>query len=201
MSTPRESRFMTFVKQAAAVVGLVSAVFGLVFLLLPQLRPDVSQGTPPATTQEDTGPRSGRLSAIVLDDRTTQRQYHQRADLPSDGFTEAQLARIGAFVQFRIELTGYRDREVRLRRELVDARTGDEIGQVQTTSITPRASPESAPWPDWVALRPGTGRYVLVYKLVDPGRRLTLDCIPSPAFGGLAGIEPETRPLALCPTS
>ena len=188
---PREGRTMTLVKQAAAVVGLVSAVVGLLFLLVPQLRPDDSPATAPPAEQ------SGRLFGLVLDADTTQGQYFDRTDQPKLGFTPEQLALRGAFVRFQVEIVGYRGKEVPLQRELVDARTGDEIGQLSADTIVPTADKVVSPWHDWVALRPGKGRYVLVVKLLDEQRVRSLACVQSEPFGGLAGLAPGKR-VGLC---
>jgi hypothetical protein len=139
----------------------------------------------------------GRLSALVLDDDTTRGQYLDRTDQPRRGFTPGQLARRGAFVQFRVELVGYRGTAIPLERELVNARTGDELGQLRAVTITPHSERVESPWHDWVPLRPGKGSDVLVVKLLDERGVRALDCLQSPPFGGLAGSVPGKR-LGLC---
>jgi hypothetical protein len=183
---------MTLVKQAAAVVGLVSAVAGLVFLFLPQLRPGDKTPEPPPAEQ------SGTLSGLVLDADTTRGQFLDRTDRPKVGFTKQQLARRGAYVRVRVELVGYRGKSVPIQREVVDARTGDELGQRRTDAIVPTAGRVSGSWPDWIALRPGRGSYVVVVKLLNLGGDAALDCVQSEPFGGLAGLDPAGKKLELC---
>ena len=175
----------------AAAVGFVSSVAGLVFLFAPQLQPDDDPPPAPPPAQ------FGRLSGVVLDADATRRQYLERTDQPKLGFTEAQLARRGAFVQFKVELVGYLGTTIPLQRELVDARTGDELAQLRAVTITPPSNHVSSPWYDWVELRQGTGRYVVVVKLLDETRTRALDCLQTPPFGGLGGLE-DGDELALC---
>jgi hypothetical protein len=188
---PREGRAGRLFKQAAAGVAFVSSVAGLLFLFAPGLRP--GDDPPPQPPAE----QFAQLSGIVLDATTTKGQFLDRADLPKQGFTPAQLRARGAFAQFSVEIVGFTGKPVTLQRELVDGRTGDEIGQIRSDTITPPGPRVRSPWRDWVALRPGTGSYVLVFKLVDAPRSLTLDCIQSEPFGGLDGLAPG-RPLRLC---
>ena len=197
---PREEpsasrRFAKIFGAVAAGVGFVSSVAGLVFLFVPWLQPDDDPPPPPPAAQ------FGRLSGVVLDGDATRRQYLERSDQPKLGFTDAQLARPGALVQFKVELVGYLGKPIPLQRELVDARTGDELpgSQLRAVTITPPSNHVSAPWYDWVELRPGTGRYVVVIKLLDETRTRALDCVQSPPFGGLGGLEPGDE-IALCAT-
>jgi hypothetical protein len=186
-------RFAKIFGGVAAGVGFVSSVAGLVFLFAPWLQPDdddAAQPPPPAA-------RFGRLTGLVLDPDATRRQYLDRTDQAKLGFTEAQLAQRVAFVQFRVELVGFSGTKVPMQLELVDARTGDELTQISAFTVTPPTDHESAPWHDWVPLRRGTGRYVIVIKLRDAERSRSLDCAQSPAFGGLGGIAPG-KTLALC---
>jgi hypothetical protein len=185
---PREGRTMTLVKQAAAVVGLVTAVAGLVFLFLPQLRPEESPPPPPPAEQ------SGRLTGLVLDPETTRGQYLARTDQGTLGFTKEQLARRGVYLRVRVELVGFRGRSVPIERELVDARTGNELGQRRSDAIVPTAERVTGSWPDWVALRPGGGSYVVVVKLLNLRGDAAIDCVQSEPFGGPA----PTRKLELC---
>lgn len=185
----RKLRLSTIAKAATAVVGFASAVTGLLFAFLPQLQPD--EPAPPPAEQ------SATLSGLVLDPDTTRRQYLDRTDQPRLGFTNEQLAKRGAFVRFRVEIVGYRGKTVPLQSELVDGRTGDELGQIRAVTIKPPADRVSSPWHDWVALRSGTGRYVIVVKLLDERSVRAIACIQSEPFGGLAGLAPGKR-LGLC---
>lgn len=171
------------------MVGFASAVTGLLFAFLPQLQPD--EPAPPPAEQ------SARLYGLVLDPDATRGQYLERTEQAKLGFTKDQLAQRVAFVRFRVEIVGYRGRTVPLQSELVDARTGDELGQIRAVTITPPADKVSSPWHDWVRLRPGTGRYVIVIKLLDERRVRAIACVQSEPFGGLGGLATGKR-LGLC---
>ena len=116
-----EGRVMRIAKQAGVVVGLLSGIVGLLFLFLPQLKPEA----PPLPAAE----QLGTLSGLILDPDATRGQYLERTDQSKQGFTTEQLARRGAFIRFRVEILGYKSKTLPLQRELVDAHTGDEIAQ------------------------------------------------------------------------
>ena len=180
---------MRIAKQAGVVVGLVSGIVGLLFLFLPQLKPEAPP--PPAAEQ------LGTLSGLILDPDATRGQYLERTDQPKQSFTAEQLARRGAFIRFRVEILGYKGKTLPLQRELVDAHTGDEIAQLRAVTITPPANRVASPWHDWAPLPPGRGSYVLVVKLMDERAVRAIACTQSAPFGGLAGRLPVKR-LGLC---
>jgi hypothetical protein len=189
--TPTEGRTLTFAKQAGVIVGLISGVVGLVFLFFPQFRPE---------RQEPNPNQSARVSGVVSNPRTTRGQFLDYSDQPKTGFTKEQLAIVGASAFARVEIVGYRGKTLTLERQLVDARTGDVIGQARDFTVTPPANSVTHRWWDWVPLRRGRGNYVMVIKLLDEREEAAIACGQSPPFGGLSGFA-TAKPLHLCEQS
>ncbi len=192
---PREGGFSKLLKQAGAVVALVSGVVGLLFLFLPQLQPGHSSDT------TSSGTRLADLSSPpALDPAATRAQFLDRSDRSKLGFTEAQLAQRGAYVAFDVKLEGFRGKTLTLQRELVDLRTGDQVGELRPFTFKPVENDDGRTWEDFVPLRAGKGRYVLVFKLLDEGGASALDCIQTRPFGGLANTGfAHVKPPELCP--
>lgn len=179
---------MTFAKQAGVIVGLISGVVGLVFLFFPQFRPERDEPTPD---------QSATVSGVVSNPRTTRGQFLDYSDQPREGFTKEQLATVGASAFARVEIVGYRDKTLTLERQLVDARTGDVVGQARDFRVTPPADRVVHRWWDWVPLRQGRGNYVMVIKLLDEREEAAIACGQSPPFGGLGGLAAARR-IHLC---
>jgi hypothetical protein len=182
---------MRFAKQAGVVVGLISAVVGLFFLLFPQYRPERGSPSPD---------QSATVSGVVRNPHTTRGQFLDYSDQPKVGFTKEQLAELGASAFARVEIVGYRGKELTLERQLVDARTGNVVGQARDFAVTPPANKVTHRWWDWVPLRPGRGSYLMVIKLLDERQTTAIACGQTRPFGGLAGLAPA-EPPQLCETS
>lgn len=179
---------MKFAKQAGVIVGLISGVVGLVFLFFPQLTP--GQDEPPAD-------QSARISGVVSNPRTTRGQFLDYSDQPKLGFTKEQLATMGASAFARVEIVGYRGKALTLERQLINAGTGDVVGEARDFTVTPPANRVTHRWWDWVPLRPGRGAYVMVIKLLDERQQAAIACGQSAPFGGLRGFAPA-KPPQLC---
>jgi hypothetical protein len=182
---------MGFVKKASAVVGLVSAVVGLVVLFFPQLTPGHTSG--PSKVAVDLGP-------VQLDASTTHGSFLERTDRSEQGFTKSQRAERGAMATFKISITGYRQKPLTVRRQLFNAH-GDKVGQEQAWSIRPQKDEHGDhPFADWIALPRGRGRYVLVFKILAPDEPTPVACVQSKPFGGLGGLASGGNPT-ICPPS
>ena len=182
---------MRFVKQASVVVGLISAVVGLVFLFFPQIRPD-SPGPKPQ--------QSARISGVELVPHATKGQFLDYSDQEKTGLTKQQLDVVGASAAFKLTLEGYKDQELLLQRQLVNARTGDVIGKAQDITFTPTDDATNGrPWWDWVPLRSGRGSYVLVFKLFAEPNEPAVECKQTKPFAGLEGAVPA-KIESLCPS-
>src|SRR5689334_23913117 len=146
-----------YLKQAGVVLGLISGIVGLLFLLFPGLRPEA-----PGASRD----RSATVSGLEVDRHATRGQYLDYSDQSKTGLTKAQLAQPGATASFKLTLVGYKSAKLTLQRQLVDLRTGNVIGKARDYTLEPtRDAINGQPWWDWVPLRPGSGSYVMVFKL------------------------------------
>ncbi len=176
---------MALTKQAGVVIGVLSGAAGLLFLFFPGLRPERSEPPPD---------QSAAITGVVLNPRTTRGQYLDYSDQSKLGFTKQQLAVVGASAFARVQIVGYRDKTLTLARQLVDARTGDVVGQTRDFLVTPPADKVTHRWWDWVPLRPGRGSYVMVIKVIDEKQGTAIACGQTDLFGGLGGGLPATPP-------
>jgi hypothetical protein len=176
---------MRLAKQASVVVGLISAAVGLFFLLFPQFRPERHGPTPD---------QSATISGVQQNPHTKRGQYLDYSDQSKLGLTKAQLAQVGASAFARVQIVGYRGKKLTIERQLVDARTGDVVGQVRDFAVTPPADKVTHRWWDWVPLRPGRGSYFMVIKVLDEHQATAIACGQTKTFGGLGGVVPATPP-------
>jgi hypothetical protein len=180
---------MGLAKQAGVIVGLVSTVVGLFFLLFPQFRPERHGPTPD---------QSASVSGVVANPHTTRGQFLDYSDQPKLGLTNEQLREVGASAFARVQIVGYRGKKLTFERQLVDARTGDVVGQARDFAVTPTADKVTHRWWDWVPLRPGPGSYLMVIKVLDERQSSAIACGQSPLFGGLDGLVSPAKPPQLC---
>jgi hypothetical protein len=176
---------MSLAKKGGVVVGLISGVAGLFFLFFPQFRPQVS--TPP-------GDQSATIRGVVVNQRTTRGQYLAYSDQSRLGFTKQQLAIVGASAFARITIVGYRNHKLTLARQLIDARTGNVVGEARDFLVTPPADRVTHRWWDWVPLRSGRGSYIMVIKLLDDQQEAAIACGQTRTFGGLGGLLAASPP-------
>jgi hypothetical protein len=158
---------LAYVGQAAALVGLIGGVVGLVFVFKPgwkpQAAPDV--GTLKITDHSITQP-------------VTFRRYLERVRLPPGDLTEAFLRRPGLLIEFDYKAEGFRGERLPIQWELVDVKTnervvvddpaGDDAGGNDAVGITPSTNNETAKWFVWVP-RPEAGRtYEVIVTIYQP---------------------------------
>jgi hypothetical protein len=179
---------MRLAKQASVVVGLISAAVGLFFLLFPQFRPERHGPNPE---------QAATVSGVTRNPHTTRGQFLDYSDQLKLGLTKAELAQVGASAFARVQIVGYRGKKLTLERQLVDARTGNVVGQARDFAVTPTADKVTHRWWDWVPLRPGRGSYVMVIKLLDEHQATAIACGQTKTFGGLGGLAPA-EPPQLC---
>jgi hypothetical protein len=183
-----EGRTISLAKKAGVLVGLIASVLGVVFLLFPQLKPERSG--PPAN-------QSAAVTGIVVNPRTTRGQFLDYSDQSKLGFTRAQLAELGASAFARVQIVGYRGHKLILERQVVDARTGNVVGETRDFTVVPPAETVNHRWWDWTPLRPGTGSYIMVIKVLDDQQHAAIACGQTPLFGGAAGSI-SAQPPHLC---
>jgi hypothetical protein len=173
-AAPGESRTSGYLKQAGVIVGLISGVVGLLFLLFPGLRPEA-----PGAGRDE----SASMSGLSLVAPATKGQYLDYSDQKKDGFTKEQLDQRGAVASFKLTVMGYKGKELTLQRQLIDAGSGDVIGETRDFTFQPGDALKDRPFWDWVPLRPGPGIYVMVFKLFADRDPLAVDCKQTEAFG------------------
>jgi len=176
---------MSLAKKAGVVVGLISGVAGLIFLFFPGLRPVVN----PAPQDQ-----SASIDGVVVNPHTTRGQYLAYSDQSRLGFTKQQLSVAGASAFAKVTIVGYRSKKLTLERQLIDARTGDVVGEARDFVVSPTADKVKHRWWDWVPLRSGRGSYIMVIKVLDEQQKTAIACGQTPAFGGLAGLVAATPP-------
>jgi hypothetical protein len=161
---------------AGTIVALVSGIAGLVFLFNPDLKPSAEAARQAAT-----------LSNLRMKPNASFREYLARADLPATGFTEAQLARRGALLRFRVQITGFEGKRLILKWELFNDASGDQIDESKATTITPTTETNEANWAFWVPLPRQAGRYYAVVELKQQktDSLLALDTLETEPFPGL----------------
>jgi hypothetical protein len=169
---------MAIIGGSATVVGLITGVLGLVFLVLPGLKPE-------APERDGARETSARLTQVDLEPRISRGQYLARTDQPASGFTGQQLAVRGAFIRFRVRITGFENNPLTLRRELVDARTGNEMSESSAFTIKPSSDEVERDWHDWIPMSGRDGQYFAIIKLLAEGEDAPLATLKTDAFSGL----------------
>jgi hypothetical protein len=141
---------------AAAVIGIASSATALLFTLAPDLRPT---GRAPA--------QSAALSDLRVNPDATYGQYLARIDQPRAGFSDQQLGRRGALLDFRVRVEGFKGTTLLLKWELFDDETGREVNESKAIRITPTNQVNEATWQFWVPLPPDSGRYIAIVELME----------------------------------
>jgi hypothetical protein len=180
-----DGRAMRLAKKAGVVAGLCSAVVGLVFVFFPGLKPEPE---PP------TADRSAAITGVVMNPSTTRGQFLDYSDQSKLGFTRQQLAEVGASAFARVRIAGFRGATLTLERQIVDARSGDVVGQARDFLVRPSADKVTHRWWDWAPLHTGRGRYVMVIKLLDESAKAAIACGQTRAFGGRGGLARAQTP-------
>jgi hypothetical protein len=188
-----DGRAMRLAKQGSVILGLATGTVGLLFLLFPGLRP---------MAEDHPTDQSASIGGVVVNPHTTRGQFLDYSDQSKLGFTKAQLAVPGASAFARVQLVGYRGKTLTFERQVVNAITGDVIGQARDFEVTPPVNKVTHRWWDWTPLLPGIGSYVMVIKVLDENGKSAIACGESDVFGGLAGSPPAgtvpAKPPQLC---
>lgn len=144
---PDGGRGMTLLKLVGTVVTVVSGIVGLVFLLLPQLKPE----GPPQNQQAN-------LSKPRVEPNISRAQYLRRTDDELAGFTKKELAVRGAFIELRVEIVGYKGKLLVLKWELIDASNGNQLHDERSDGFIAPANEGAVTQRLFVPLprRPGT---------------------------------------------
>ena len=146
----------TAYKVVAAVVGVLSSITALVFTFVPDLRPI---GEAPK--------QSAELSDLRVDADATFGQYLARLDQPRAGYSEQQLRRRGALLDFRVRIEGFKGRTLLLKWELFDDADGEQVNESKAIRITPTNQTNEATWQFWVPVPYDRGTYVAIVELIE----------------------------------
>jgi hypothetical protein len=164
-------RPMAVVGALGGVVTLVSGVLGLVFVLLPQLKP-----SPPPAHQ------AVHLSQTSFDRHVTFEQYLERQALPAGDLDADTLHQRGALLTVHYDIIGYKGKRLPLRWQVLDLRRGDQVGEEQAITITGTADQDEGDWLVWVPEPTRHGRYAIDVWLMPPERGGPLKTLRGPAF-------------------
>jgi hypothetical protein len=163
----------TVLAQAATVVGVLSGVVGLMFLLRPDLQP-----------QPSSPKRSATLALLDLQPRLTRRQYMQRTHLSAagSGLTPEQLDERGAVIEYRYAVIGYKGKELPVKHQLIDETSGDLVSEAEMYLIEPLVDEDTGAWHAFVPLPRRSGRFFVLLQLFEPEGLVPLDRIKTRTF-------------------
>jgi hypothetical protein len=168
------------VTAAATIIGLITGVVSLVFLLRPELEPQAAAPKqPPART-------AARLQQLSVRANVSRGEYLRRTDQDLMGFTRAQLAETGVFLRYRVRIQGFENLPLTLKHEVFDAATGDEVSEESSTTITPpkEAKNIERDWHTWATLPPRNGLFFVVVKLLAEGEDAPLATLETSPVSG-----------------
>jgi hypothetical protein len=152
-SLPRVARAVT------GAVGFAATVIGLLFVLWPSLKPD----EPPVE-------KGAKLSNAQIEPAVTFGAYLDRIEQSRAPYGPADLRRRGAFVEFDITVRGYKNKPLPLRWQLVDARSGDQLGHSRDLRFKPKVDTDAGSWSFWIPIpRRARRMYVQIQLYNDAG--------------------------------
>ena len=154
---PLPVRIAQWVSSSVAFVG---ALLGVVFVLFPALKPE---GEAPV--------RNATLSDLTYE-KLSWGSYLDRESVDATQFPDSMLRRRGVLVGFDATIEGYKKRDLPLRWQLVDARSGvqlDESKDYRLESLSAKDGGHPAVWVPLPSRRSGHVR-VLVELFEDSGR-------------------------------
>ena len=161
-----------------AVVGIVTGIIGLVFLLKPDWAPRL-------------GPDEGK--AAVTDLRImkpiTFRRYLQIQELPAGSLSQELLRRQGALFQFHYDISGFKGKQLPLRWELSDQATNELVSRDKALTIKPSTNAEGRDWSVWVPVPTTRRKYYVTVTIFQPEGTVPLRAFDSPVFAGLAAPQ------------
>jgi hypothetical protein len=91
-------------------------------------------------------------------------------DLPTTGYTERQLERRGALLEFRVKITGFKGKELRLKWELFDRASRRQVSESKAIEIRPDHGTNAAQWAFWIPLPRRAGPFYAVVDLLEQKR-------------------------------
>jgi hypothetical protein len=151
----------TGVKTIGGVAGAIAAVLGVLFLLLPNLRPQATPEEGSATFEKPT-----------LEQPVTFGQYLRRVELPQTGYTATKLQQPGVIAAVQLTIKGYRGKSLPLRWYALDLGTHDIVDeQSKKYLFQPDRNVTPLTWPFWVAIPDTPGPFKIVFEIYPPGAK------------------------------
>jgi hypothetical protein len=133
-----ERGFWGLVAKATALVVLISAVVALVVQFWPEPEPV----------------QTAEIPKVRVESGLTFEQYLEDVGQDPGNLSEDVLRQKGALIQFTVEATGYKDKQLRLKWQVVDLGTHDRPLKNDAITVTPGAdtdrlntNPIFAPFP------------------------------------------------------
>jgi hypothetical protein len=188
-------RWLTFklVGQASAVVGLVAGVLGLLFLLVPGLKPGSGEQ------------QSAKIELASVNDRATLREYLGAEGIKTGGLAPWALRRLGVLAALRYSSTGLAGKELPLVVSLTSRETGvtacRHTYRFRAGTGAPPAIRVWTPFPARARKPPET--FNLHVTLFPPdGKQPALDAVDQNGIAGLDRPQPGPTdaplPVRLC---
>jgi hypothetical protein len=187
----RGSVLFEWVKRLAGLIGLVSTVLGVVFVLAPNIKPQ------PAPAES-----SARFGSIELEQPMTFGQYLDRIRLPRKPYVDAAgvLARNGAFVSGNVTIKGYKRKSLPLRWTLIDVERHEIVDQQdEIVSLLAVREVDPSRWQVWAPLPTRDGVFRLVVEIYAPNAtrgQPPLDSISSRSFENTRGARAASVALS-----
>ena len=162
---------------AVTGIGLVSAIVGLAFALWPDLQPERSPSR-----------QSAFLNRLTVERGTSFGEYLARIDQPSSSYSRHQLTRRGALLNFRVAITGFKGKHLKLKWELFEDANGKQVSESKAIVITPTNRTNVANWQFWIPLPKRRGPFFAVVELLEKKEHynLKLDSRETKRFTGLS---------------
>jgi hypothetical protein len=134
----------------------------------------------------DSPSQAATLSDLRVDAEATFGKYLARLDQPATGYSERQLSRRGALLDFRVRIEGFQGKTLLLKWELFDE-AGTQVNESKAIRITPTNETNEATWQLWVPLPLNQSRYVAFVELIEqkPSHMLKLASLET---GELRGV-------------
>jgi hypothetical protein len=190
----RLGRLPRAARAIAGMVGFAATVMGALFVLWPSLKPQA----PPTD-------RGATFSHAQVEPDLSFGEYLDRIEQSRGPYGPADLARRGAYVEFDFSVRGYKDKELPLRWQLIDARTGAQLDHSRDLRIKPLVATDAGSWNVWIALPPRARRLYVQVQLYDDGGTVPIGRVRTPTFANRlrrpppAGVAP--RPAGRYPSA
>jgi len=185
---------------ASTAVTLIGGILALIFLFLPQLRPDEPAAALGAQLE------AAKLeSGVSLGDYWSRRGDQIRASsFEVAEFSDEALRHPGVVVTFQAVIEGYQDQACSVRWSMFTAESGQRVtNQANLVDqpgwpakyITPTVRKDQVDAEIWVPAPADPGPFFVRLELLDPNG-VRLASLDSPTFAGVPRLEPTPTPAA-----